>query len=106
MLRVQPEAHKWVARSGFALRDLVFVMGKCKIDSAGMDIQSVTQIFHSHRGTLDVPARASGTNARLPEEFAGLGRLPQRKVACIRFLVTIHVHTRASLNSAHVHFGE
>src|SRR5438552_2193602 len=81
-------------------------MREGQINSAGVNVQGVAQIFHGHRGALDVPAGAAGTDRSLPEMLAGLGRFPEREVARAFFLIAIVIDARAGLDAAYVDLRE
>jgi hypothetical protein len=71
-----------------------------------MNINRLAEVFHGHRGALDVPARTPGSNRRFPELFAGLRRFPEREVARVGFIIAIHVNSRARLNSGDINVRE
>ncbi len=102
MLGVQPVTRKRLAGGGFALRNFVFVMWECQVDSAGVNIERLAKIFHGHGGAFDVPAGTAGTDRSLPEMLARLRRFPEREVAGAFFFVTIVIHARAGLDTADV----
>src|SRR5688572_6606747 len=92
MLKVNPVAGKLVSGGAFALRDLVFVMGKDQIDATGMDIKSLAEILHRHRRTLDVPAGPPTSEFGIPCGLIRTGsRLPQREVARVFFFVLVGI---------------
>src|SRR5437879_13682063 len=97
MLGVQPVPRERLARRTLALRNFVFVVRKCQVDSAGVNIQCLAEIFHGHGGTLNVPAGSPRAERGLPEMLSGFRRFPQRKLP--RTLLLDRKSTR--LNSSH-----
>jgi hypothetical protein len=71
-----------------------------------VNVQRFAEIFHGHGGTLDVPAGAAGTDGRFPKMFAGLGRFPEREIACAFFFVAVVVDAGAGLNAGQVDLGK
>src|SRR5437879_10452671 len=77
MFAMNPKVHERAARDRLALRDLVFMMGKQKINTTAMEIECLTQILHRHCGTFEMPARPALAKRRRPPRFARiLWRLP------------------------------
>jgi len=70
---MEPVAGELGARGGFALGDLVFVVGKDEIPAADVDVDGLAEVGHAHRRALDVPARSSLAPRRL--EHPTFGRL-------------------------------
>src|SRR5689334_21487622 len=96
MFEVNPVTNKLLARRAFALRDLVFVMWKNEIDTAGVNVETLTEILHRHCGTLDVPARPAATDLRVPGRLGFACRfLPQREIARVFFLILVGIDTFA-----------
>src|SRR5260370_7874971 len=89
MLGMQPAPQERLAGGAFALRNLVFMMRKCQVDPAGMNIQCLTEIFHGHRRALNVPPRPSWPDHRLPELLARFRRFPQGKIPRTPFFLPI-----------------
>ena len=71
----------------FTLRNLILMMWKYQIFTAGMDINLLSQIFFRHHRTLNMPARTSLAPGRYPERLSLLLRLPEHKIKSILFLV-------------------
>src|SRR5215469_14736001 len=69
-----------------------------------MNVERVTQIFHGHRRTFDVPAGTTRANASVPEVFSGLRGFPQSKIASVSLFVPVGLDAGARLNSRHVDF--
>ena len=63
---MQPYAGEFLVVCRFGLGDLVFVMRKCEVDTAGVDVERVAQVALAHGGALDVPARSAATEGRVP----------------------------------------
>src|SRR5882724_3825052 len=53
-----------------------------------------------------MPTWTSWTDRGFPESLAGLGRLPQRKIARVIFIVVIHIDTRSVFHSGEVFLGQ
>src|SRR4029453_14549451 len=87
---VHPVARKRLARAGFGLGDLALVVGKDEIFAAAVNVERRAEVFHRHRGALDVPARPAGPPRALPRGLPGLGGLPEREVAGIA-LALVHL---------------
>src|SRR4029077_17072804 len=106
MLGMQPVPNKRFARSTFALRNFIFMMRKCQVDSARVNVQRLAQVLHGHRRTLDVPARPAASDLRLPKMLARLWRLPQCEVARALLFIAVVVHARTRLNSRQINLRE
>src|SRR5277367_2626578 len=99
MLGMKPVAYELLSSGRFALRDFVFVMRKSQVDSAGVYVDGFPEVLHGHRGALDMPARAAGTNGGFPEMLAWFGGFPECEVAGTFLFIAIIVHARARLNA-------
>ena len=88
MLAMHPGADDGVAECPFGLRDLVLVVRKDVVDAAGMDVETLTEVFGGHRRTLDVPTGIATSPRRAPDERASLrlGVLPEREVRRVPFV--------------------
>ena len=69
---MEPVAHKFLARAGFRLRDLGFMMGEDVVDAAAMDIDLWAEEASRHRAALDVPAGATSAPRALQPTFPSL----------------------------------
>src|ERR1035437_10435815 len=76
--RMHPEMHERLPGQRLRLRDLVFVMREDEVFAAGMNVEALAEVFHRHLRTLDVPARATGTDLGFPHRLAWFRRLPDR----------------------------
>src|SRR5689334_12824221 len=77
VLDVHPEARELLSRRAFALRDFVLVVWKDQIDAAGVNVYRWrSEQAQRHGRALDMPARTTGANARIPCRLAFLGCLP------------------------------
>src|SRR5712664_2250256 len=103
---MEPVPRERLPGGGLALRDFVFMMRKRQVDATRVNVQRVSQIFHGHRGALDVPARPAGPDWRFPEVLTGLRRFPQGEIPSAFFFVAIIVDARAGLNSRQVNLRE
>ena len=101
-LGVQPEAREWLSGERFRLRDFVLMMRKDQVDAARVDIQRLAQILNGHHGAFDVPAGPAAADLLVPENFALLGRFPQREIARVRLFVLVHVDARAGADAAEI----
>src|SRR5229473_8553619 len=81
-------------------------MRKCQVDSASMNIQSLSEILHGHRGTLNVPSGAARPKRSFPEMLSRFRRFPQRKITRAFFFVAIVVDARARLNAGQIDLRE
>ncbi len=106
MLGVQPVPRERLARRTLALRNFVFVVRKCQVDSTGVNIQCLAEIFHGHRGTLNVPAGSPRAERCVPEMLPRFRRFPQRKIPRTLFFVAIVVDARARLNARQIDFRQ
>ena len=79
-------------------------MREDKVFAAGMEVERLAQVLCGHHGALNVPARAPRTDAGLPLGFAGLRRLPQRKIAGVIFFVLIYIHACADFHAGKIFF--
>src|SRR2546421_9254248 len=91
MLRVQPIADERLVGGGLALRDLVFVVRKDVVDTAGVDVETFAQVLHANRRALDVPARPARAERSLPRLLFRLTRLPEDEVTWIVLAVVIDI---------------
>ena len=103
---MQPEFHERLAGGGFALRDLVLVMGKDQIAAAGVDVERFAQVLHRHGGALDVPAGPPGAEGRLPERLAFFRGFPKHEIAGIGLVVFIRVHASARAHAGKINLSQ
>ena len=73
---MDPISYVLSAESGFALGNLVFMVGKDIVHTAGVDVELLTQILFCHRGTFDVPAGGTLRPKDCPTSNPGPVRLP------------------------------
>src|SRR3989338_2074907 len=73
------------------LRYFIFMMRKKQIDASGMDIKTLSQIFHTHRGALNMPPRAPFAERGRPRRFSFLFCFPQNKIFRASFFIFIGV---------------
>src|SRR5882724_2098277 len=100
MLDVQPVAHELLAGGAFALGDFVFVMGKDQVDTTGMNVERLTEIFHRHRRAFDMPAGPATSDFRVPGWFVWIGWFfPKRKVARIFLLIFVGIDAFAATDN-------
>src|SRR5207248_519980 len=70
MFAVYPEPDEWPAGDGLALRYLVFMVWKQKIDAAAVQIECFAEIPHRHCGTFQMPAGTAFPERRRPSRLA------------------------------------
>src|SRR5260370_16912632 len=70
MCKLKPVTHELFSGGAFALGDLVFVMRKHQIDSARVQIESLAEILHRHRGAFNVPTRTPAADGCFPSRFS------------------------------------
>src|SRR5437773_6654986 len=100
MFVMQPVSNESFAGRTFALGDLVLMMRKNQIDSAGVKVKGLAQIFHGHRGAFDMPSGPAAANLCVPGRLVRVARrLPQGKVARGSLLIFIRVGALASARS-------
>src|SRR5574344_2787557 len=63
---MQPVINPLFAGSALALCDFIRVVDRNVVDSAGMDVEMLSKIFHAHRRAFDVPARVSASPRAFP----------------------------------------
>src|SRR2546422_1249366 len=76
VLGVQPVAGERLSGRRLALGNLVLVVGKNVVDASGVDVETLPQVLHAHRGALDVPAGAACSERRIPRLLPRLACLP------------------------------
>ena len=64
----------------FGLGCLAFVVGEDQVASPAVDVDRLAELAQRQRGTLDMPARSTGSPSRLPRRLVGQRRLPQHEV--------------------------
>src|SRR5580765_8284643 len=99
MFGMKPVTHKGLSRCSLRLCDLIFMVRKREVHTAGMNIKRFAKVLHSHGRALYVPTGAAWTDSCIPEEFALFGRLPECEISRVRLVVTIHVHASAGLDA-------
>src|SRR5439155_18495521 len=89
-----PAAFERLARAGFGLGDLALVMRQYQVFAASVQIERCAEIFHGHRGALDVPSGPARSPRTLPGGLAGLRGLPEREITGVA-LALVHLDARA-----------
>ena len=86
MLNVEPVTAPFVAKVGFALRDLVGVVREDIVYAATVNIKVFTEVFHGDAGAFDVPAGITDAPRAVPFERLilelGLGK-PEHEIALV-----------------------
>ncbi len=106
VLGVQPVADERLARGRFTLGDLVLVMREHVVDAAAVDVESLTQVFHAHGGTFEVPARPARPPGRLPTGLTRFGSLPEDEIADVILTVIVTGDPLTLPNLGEVNAGE
>ena len=78
---------------------------KDQVLAATVEVERLSEIFHGHRRTLDVPARTSGTPRAVPRWLARLRAFPEREVTRIA-LALVDLDARAGEELVEVLPGE
>ena len=77
---MRPVAGERPAGARLGLGDLALVVWKDQVLAATVEVERLSEIFHGHRRTLDVPARTSGTPRAVPRRLARFRALPEREI--------------------------
>src|SRR3989344_1701662 len=83
-------------RHTFTLGNFVLMVRKDQIDTTSVNIESLSQILHTHSRTLDVPPWTTATNLRVPKHitvFLWFVSFPQHKVAHVILAIFINIYT-------------
>src|SRR5689334_20957434 len=92
-----PKLHRLFAAHSLALRDLILMMRKDEINTAGVNIKLLAQVFRRHRGAFDMPARKAYAPGAWPVHLPVLGTtLPQSKVFG-RIFILGYLHLLATM---------
>ena len=84
---MHPVFCKWYAIGCLTLGDLIFMMRKDQILSAGMNVNLVSKVFFGHNRTLDMPARTAFAPVRIPIWLAIFFRFPEYEIQRILFQI-------------------
>ena len=77
---MHPEADERLAGQAFGLGDLSFVVREDEVAAPAMYGEGFTEVLHTHRRALDVPARPALAPGRRPRRLAVFLRLPEDEV--------------------------
>src|SRR5690625_1062758 len=77
---MHPDIGEGFACRGLALRDLVFMMRKLKIQPATMNIEMIAQAAGRHGRALDMPARPANPPGRRPARLIRFSRFPEHEI--------------------------
>src|SRR5206468_12233945 len=102
---VRPVAGERPAGARLGLGDLALVVWKDQVLAATVEVERLSEIFHGHRRTLDVPARTSGTPRAVPRWLARLRAFPEREITRIA-LALVDLDARAGEELVEVLPGE
>ena len=83
---MHPDFGHRLTMAALTLRNFIFVMRENEIQSAPMDIKSLSQKATAHRRTFDMPTRSSPAPGALPERLSRFGRFPECKICSRTFL--------------------
>ena len=86
--RVHPVAGERLAGERFALRDLALVVREDEVGTAAVEVDGRAVLVQDHRRALDVPARPTGAERRLPRPVR---RRPKAATARSRAVATVRV---------------
>ena len=96
--------------SDYALRDLVLMVRKFKVDAAGMDIERHPQCGLAHGRAFNVPARTArqslAVQFKIPVRLAVLAPFPKDKILDIFFFIFISINPGPGPESVHVYIGK
>src|ERR1700719_4498877 len=106
MFGMKPVTHKGFSCCSLGLCNLIFMVRKREVHTAGMNIERFAKVLHGHGRALNVPTRAARTDSCAPEEFALFWRLPECEISGIRLVVTIHVYAGAGLDARGIEISE
>src|SRR5688500_15405620 len=94
---MDPVARELLPGRAFRLRDLVLVMRKLQVLTAGVKVKGLAKVFHGHRRALDVPARPAAAERRGPAGFHILAdEFPESEIACVLFFILVGINAFAS----------
>ena len=89
------------AAGALALGDLVLVMREAQVDTAGMDIELLAQVFGRHGGAFDMPAGEASTPGTFPVHLAAfVAMFPQREILW-RVFILGNFHLLAPMTARH-----
>ena len=94
---MDPVFNKEFSKSCFRLGNFVFMMRKCQISSATMNINCFSKQSIDHSRAFYVPAWSSLSPWAVPHRLARFGPLPQDEIKRIA-LPFIHVHAGPCLH--------
>ena len=98
-------SERCTAMRAATLRHFVFVVRKYEVTATCVNIDRVTQVFFSHRGTLDVPARTAPAPRRIPAWQLRRRWFPQDEVVCC-FLVRRNLDPRPGDHLPQISLGQ
>src|SRR5260370_244807 len=99
---MHPVARKGLAVGRLRLRDLILVVREHQVFATRMQVERVPEELRGHGGALNMPARSTLAQRRLPALLARLHGLPQREVASRILLVLVDVDARAVFDALKV----
>src|SRR5947209_10929394 len=96
---MHPELHRLFPTHPLTLSNLVLVMWKAQIHTAGVDVELFSQVPGRHRGALNMPTGEAYTPGTRPVHLATfIAMLPQCKVLRCVFILG-HFHLLASMSA-------
>ncbi len=103
---MEPVAREGLAGGGFALRNLVLVMGKHQVFAAGVEVEAFAEILHGHGGALQMPAGTAAPDGSVPAGFSCRSCFPEGEVAGGVTLVFIDIDAGAVGHAFQIFFAE
>ncbi len=103
---MEPEGDEGLARRRLALGDLVLMVREYEVNSSGMDVEGRAEIGHAHGRALDVPARPSRSDGRIPAGLFVLGPLPESEVADVILAVLVRLDSLADAHPLGIESGQ
>ena len=85
---VHPIFDEGFAGGGFGLGDLVLVVREDEVVAPAVNVDGLADVFHAHRGALDVPAGTALAPGGIPGGFVGLGGLPEGEIGGVTLWVS------------------
>src|SRR5262245_50633744 len=94
---MDPISRKQFSGRAFTLGYFIFVMRELQVLSPAMYIERFAEVFHRHRGALDVPSRTSASERSIPTRlFAFTDQFPERKITCIFLIIFVGINPLAA----------
>ena len=92
VLYMPPVVDKGLSGGAAGLGEFIFMVGEDVVDSPHMDVKVVSQIFHTHCGTFQVPPRPAVPKLKTPRRFSLSLTFPENEIPYVLFVVFVAVH--------------